>query len=53
MNASRRLLPLLLLGLVAWLPAQARIKLVALPERGDTVIRLDNPAATMIGRMIR
>ena len=29
-------------------PAQARIKLVALPERGDTVIRLDNPQATLI-----
>ena len=27
---------------------EARIKLVALPERGDTVIRLDNPAATLI-----
>jgi len=30
------------------LPAQARIKLVALPERADTVIRLDNPQATLI-----
>lgn len=29
-------------------PAEARIKLVALPERGDTVIRLDNPEATLI-----
>lgn len=28
--------------------AQARIKLVALPERQATVIRLDNPAATLI-----
>jgi len=28
--------------------AQARIKLVALPERADTTIRLDNPAATLI-----
>jgi len=28
--------------------AEARIKLVALPERADTVIRLDNPAATLI-----
>jgi len=27
---------------------QARIKLVALPERADTVIRLDNPRATLI-----
>jgi hypothetical protein len=30
------------------LPAQARTKLVALPERADTVIRLDNPYATLI-----
>ena len=30
------------------LPASARIKLVALPERNDTVIRLDNPQATLI-----
>ena len=29
-------------------PAQARIKLVALPDRGDTVLRLDNPNATLI-----
>ncbi|MAE66994.1 MAG: hypothetical protein CMJ18_22265 [Phycisphaeraceae bacterium] len=29
-------------------PAQARIKLVALPERAATVIRLDNPNATLI-----
>ena len=28
--------------------AQARIKLVALPERAATIIRLDNPAATLI-----
>jgi hypothetical protein len=28
--------------------AQARIKLAALPERGDTVIRLDNPRATLV-----
>lgn len=28
--------------------AQARIKLVAIPERGATVIRLDNPQATLI-----
>jgi hypothetical protein len=35
-----------LLGVTAG--AQARIKLVALPERAATVIRLDNPAATLI-----
>ena len=28
--------------------AEARIKLVALPERAATVIRLDNPNATLI-----
>lgn len=28
--------------------AEARIKLVALPERTDTVVRLDNPQATLI-----
>jgi hypothetical protein len=37
------LLALLLAG-----AAHARIKLVALPERADTVIRLDNPMATLI-----
>lgn len=30
------------------LSAYARIKLVALPERGATVIRLDNPRATLV-----
>ena len=29
-------------------PVSARTKLVALPERGETVIRLDNPGATLI-----
>jgi hypothetical protein len=29
-------------------PLSSRIKLVALPERGKTVIRLDNPRATLI-----
>ena len=28
--------------------AEARIKLVALPERGETIIRLDNPQATLV-----
>ena len=37
-----------LLLLAVAVPAQARIKLAALPERGETVIRLDNPAATLI-----
>jgi hypothetical protein len=34
--------------LVLALSAQARTKLVALPERADTVIRLDNPYHTLI-----
>lgn len=34
--------------LILALPVQARIKLVALPERGKTNIRLDNPQATLI-----
>ena len=34
------------LGFIA--VAQGRIKLVALPERAATVIRLDNPQATLI-----
>ena len=37
---------LVVLGVAAG--AQARIKLVALPERAATVIRLDNPSATLI-----
>jgi hypothetical protein len=36
----------ILLGLTS--TAQARIKLVALPERDATVIRLDNPQATLV-----
>ena len=34
--------------LLSMAQAQARIKLVALPERAATIIRLDNPAATLI-----
>jgi hypothetical protein len=34
--------------LIFAVPVQARIKLVALPERGNTVIRLDNPKATLM-----
>ena len=34
--------------LLAALPCQARIKLAALPERAATVIRLDNPQATLV-----
>lgn len=28
--------------------AETRVKLVALPERGETIIRLDNPSATLV-----
>mgnify|MGYP005848293265 CR=1 FL=1 len=48
MNAKRQVL-LAVLGLLVVTPmAQARIKLVALPERAATIIRLDNPNATLI-----
>ena len=33
---------------LAVVPVQARIKLVALPERADTMIRLDNPNFTLV-----
>ncbi|MEM7395051.1 MAG: hypothetical protein AAF492_22195, partial [Verrucomicrobiota bacterium] len=36
------------LSIVSAITAEARIKLVALPERGHTDIRLDNPNATLI-----
>jgi hypothetical protein len=42
---KRMLVGLALLGCAV---TQARIKLVALPERAATVIRLDNPGATLI-----
>ena len=41
-------LTLCVLFLLLSTAAQARIKLVALPERGKTLIRLDNPQATLI-----
>jgi hypothetical protein len=48
MNSARVRLIAVVLLLVAGGAAQARIKLVALPERAATVIRLDNPMATLI-----
>lgn len=48
MNAKRIILSVIVLLLVATPMVQARIKLVALPERAATVIRLDNPNATLI-----
>ena len=49
MNGKRdKLIMILVLLFVCSGVAQARIKLVALPERAATVIRLDNPYATLI-----
>jgi hypothetical protein len=48
MNSKRIKLMVIVLLLVCSAIAQARIKLVALPERAATVIRLDNPMATLI-----
>lgn len=41
-------LAIIFLGLLAALPAGARIKLVALPDRDATMIRLDNPDSTVV-----
>jgi len=48
MNSKKMTLTTIVLLLVAGSVVQARIKLVALPERGATVIRLDNPQWTLI-----
>jgi len=48
MNAKRVAVVGVLVLLCIAAGAQARIKLVALPERAATVIRLDNPKATLI-----
>jgi len=48
MNSKRIKLMAIVLLLVGSGIVQARIKLVALPERAATVIRLDNPQATLI-----
>jgi hypothetical protein len=48
MNNKRIKLMAVVLLLVCSAISQARIKLVALPERAATVIRLDNPMATLI-----
>ncbi|MBN1816416.1 MAG: hypothetical protein JW828_03590 [Sedimentisphaerales bacterium] len=47
MNGKKSIFVVTVLALLA-VPALARIKLVALPERAATVIRLDNPNATLI-----
>ncbi|MCD6393526.1 MAG: hypothetical protein J7M40_08460, partial [Planctomycetes bacterium] len=48
MNSKRNTLIVIGLLLISSTTARARIKLVALPERAATVIRLDNPSATLI-----
>ncbi|MHC4464015.1 MAG: hypothetical protein ACYS30_21680, partial [Planctomycetota bacterium] len=48
MNSKRITLMVIVLLLVCSATSQGRIKLVALPERAATVIRLDNPRATLI-----
>jgi len=48
MNSKRNKLMVIVLLLVGSAISHGRIKLVALPERAATVIRLDNPRATLI-----
>ena len=48
MNAKTNKLIAIMLVLACAAVTQARIKLVALPERAATVVRLDNPTATLI-----
>jgi hypothetical protein len=48
MNGKRNKLMVIVLLLVCSAISHGRIKLVALPERAATVIRLDNPRATLI-----
>jgi hypothetical protein len=48
MNGKRNKLTVMVLLLVCSAISHGRIKLVALPERASTVIRLDNPQATLI-----
>ena len=51
MTVKAHIYSLMVLGfgiLICVTPAEARIKMVALPERGKTIIRLDNPGATLI-----
>jgi hypothetical protein len=48
MNSQKKILVTAFVLLVLSGLAQARIKLAALPERAATVIRLDNPRATLI-----
>ena len=46
--AQKRILMVFILALLACRFGEARIKLVALPDRDKVVVRLDNPAATLV-----
>jgi len=48
MNGKRNKVMAIVLLLMVSAVSHGRIKLVALPERAATVIRLDNPRATLI-----
>lgn len=48
MNKTTKTILVIAMLLALTITAQARIKMVALPERADTIIRLDNPNATLI-----
>jgi hypothetical protein len=48
MNTTTKTILVIAMLLALTITAQARIKMVALPERADTIIRLDNPNATLI-----
>ena len=48
MKTTTKTILLIAMILVLTITAQGRIKMVALPERADTIIRLDNPNATLI-----
>jgi len=48
MKTTTKTILVIAMLLALTITAQARIKMVALPERADTIIRLDNPNATLI-----
>lgn len=48
MKTTTKTILIIAMLLALTITAQARIKMVALPERADTIIRLDNPNATLI-----
>ena len=48
MKTTTKTILVIAMLLALTISAQGRIKMVALPERADTIIRLDNPNATLI-----